>query len=179
MQALRLGMVIAALIAAPMVRADVVTDWNAQAGQIVMDAKLPPPVANRAMAIVQTSVFEAVNAITQRYPDDRLHLKASPGTSVDAAVAAANHTALASLLPPEQKAAIDAAYDAALAKVDDGPARAEGIALGEKAALAIVAMCADDGAAVVETYRLAPSLAPTCRRSSPPSCNGRNAGPGC
>ena len=152
MQALRLGMVIAALVAAPMVRADVVTDWNAQAGQIVMDAKLPPPVANRALAIVQTSVFEAVNAITQRYPDDRLHLRASPGTSVEAAVAAANHAALASLLP-EQKAAIDAAYDAALAKVDDGPARAEGIALGEKAALAVVAMCADDGVAVVETYR--------------------------
>lgn len=152
MQVLRLGMVALALLAASPARADVVTDWNAQAGQIVMDARLPPPFANRILAIVQTSVFESVNAITRKYPAGQLQLEASPGASVDAAVAAANHAALASLLP-EQKPAVDAAYHAALAKIDDGPARAAGIALGEQAAAAIVAQCADDGAAVVETYR--------------------------
>lgn len=147
-----ISMALLSALSAPTARADVVTDWNAQAGQIVMDAKLPAPVANRVLAIVQTSVFEAVNAITRRYPDSTLQLKAPSDASVTAAVAAANHGALVSLLP-EQKSAIDAAYDAALTKVSDGQARAEGIALGERAAAAIVARCADDGATVVETYR--------------------------
>ena len=152
MQTLRIGVVALALFAASSVNADVVIDWNAQAGQIVMDAKLPAPFANRILAIVQTSVYESVNAITGRYPAGTLRLQAAPGASIDAAVAAANHTVLARLLP-EQKAAVDAAYQAALAKIDDGPARAAGIALGEQAAAAIVAQRADDGAAAVETYR--------------------------
>ena len=75
MQTLRIGVLALALIAASSAKADVVTDWNAQAGQIVMDAKLPPPLANRILAIVQTSVYEAVNAITGRYPAGNLRLQ--------------------------------------------------------------------------------------------------------
>lgn len=40
--------------------------------------------------MVQTAVCEAVNAITKRYPPDRVTLNAAPDASVDAAVAAAN-----------------------------------------------------------------------------------------
>ena len=72
--------------------------------------------ANRAMAIANTAVYEAVNAITRRYPAGALKLEAAPGASVDAAIAAANRTALAKLLPSQQ-AAIDGAYQAALAKM--------------------------------------------------------------
>ena len=62
------------------------------------------------MAIVQVSVFEAVNAITGRYPASRgLKIMAAPGASVDAAVAAATRTALLKLMPGQQ-AAIDADY---------------------------------------------------------------------
>ena len=111
-----------------------------------------PPPANRAMAIVQTAVYEAVNAITRRYPAGTLKLEAAPGASVDAAVAAASRTALAKLLPSQQ-GAIDAAYQAALAKVADGPAKTAGIALGEQAAAAMLAARADDGAAAAEAYR--------------------------
>ncbi len=134
-------------------RADVVTDWNARAGQLVMDARLPAPIANRILAIVQTAVYESVNAITAPGRGGRLRLVATPGASIDAAVAAANHAALARLLPEEHKSAVEAAYQAALAKVEDTPARAAGIALGEQAAAAIVAERGDDGAAVVESYR--------------------------
>ena len=82
--------VAAALFAGPMARADVVTDWNIKAGEIVVDARLGPPPANRVLAIVQTAVYEAANAITKRYPASGLKLEAAPGASVDAAVAAAN-----------------------------------------------------------------------------------------
>lgn len=132
--------------------ADVVTDWNVAAADIVFAAGMPPPPANRTLAIVQTAVYEAVNAITKRYPADGVTLNSVPGTSIDAAVAAANRAALAALVP-SQRAAIDAAAQKALNAIADGPGKTAGIALGEQAATTIVAMCADDGAAVPERYR--------------------------
>jgi hypothetical protein len=144
--------VAASLLACATARADAVCDWNAKVGEIIVDAKMGPPPANRAMAIVHTAVFEAVNAITKRYSAGGLKLEAAPGASVDAAIAAANRTALSKLLPSQQ-AAIDAAYQAALAKIADGAAKTSGIAVGEQAAAAILAARAGDGAAAGETYR--------------------------
>ena len=116
--------------------ADAITDWNVKAGELVVEAKLGPPPANRVMAMVHAAVYEAVNAITGRYPAGRLQLEATQGASVDAAVAAANHATLAKLMPSQQ-ASIDAAYQAALATIADGPAKTAGIAVGQKAAAAI------------------------------------------
>ena len=139
------------LVGAPGAHADVVTDANAKAAEIV--SRVPaPPVTVRAMAIVQVSVFEAVNAVTGRYPPQRAKLPPAPGASAEAAVAAATRTALSKLMPAQQ-AAIDADYQALLASVPDGPAKSAGIALGEQAATAIVALCADDGAAAPDVYR--------------------------
>jgi hypothetical protein len=140
------------LLAAPMARADAVTEWNIKAGEIVVDARLGPPPANRVMAIAHTAVYEAVNTITKRYPASGLKLDAAPGASVDAAIAAANRSTLAQLVPSQQ-AAIENAYQAALAKVADGVAKSAGIAVGERAAAAILALRADDGAATGESYR--------------------------
>ena len=86
--------------------ADVVTDWNVVAAEIAVAAGLPPPPANRTLAMVQTAVYEAVNAITKRYPVDRATPNAAPDASVAAAVAAANR-AMLSRLVPSQQAAID------------------------------------------------------------------------
>jgi hypothetical protein len=133
-------------------KADVVTDWNVKAGEFVVEAKLGPPPANRVMATVHTAVYEAVNAITKRYPASRLQVEATQGASVDAAVAAANHAVLTKLVPAQQ-APIDTAYQAALATIADGPAKAAGIDVGRKAAAAILAMRADDTVAGADTYR--------------------------
>ena len=139
------------LSAASGVHADIVTDTNAKAAEIV--SRLPaPPITVRMMAIVQVSVFEAVNAITGRYPAYRATLTAAPGASVDAAVLSATRTALTKLMPAQQ-AAIDADYQAAIARVPDGPAKTAGIAVGEQAATAIVASCAGDGAQAPDVYR--------------------------
>ena len=123
----------------PNANADVITDWNIKAGEIVTESKLGTPPAIRAMAIVQTSVYEAVNAT-------------APGASADAAVAAANRATLTKLMPSQQ-ASIDAAYQAALAQVADGPAKTAGIAVGEQAAAAVLARRADDGALPAESHR--------------------------
>jgi len=141
---------------APPARADVVTDANARAADVV--SRIPaPPITVRAMAIVQVSVFEAVNAITGRYPPFRAKVAPAPGASVEAAIAAATRTALLKLMPAQQ-AAIDADYQALLGPIPDGPAKAAGVAVGEQAATAIVASCADDGMAAPDVYR--PHTAP-------------------
>jgi hypothetical protein len=130
----------------------VVTDWNITASDIAVAAKLPPPPAYRVMALVQSSVYEAVNAITKRYPPERVTLDAAPGASVEAAVAAANRATLSKLLPAHQ-AAIDSAYQTALSAIADGPAKTAGLTVGDKAAAAILALRADDNAAAAESYR--------------------------
>jgi PAP2 superfamily len=138
---------LAALLAcgASATRADVITDWNQKCAELVTEAKLGTPPAVRLMAMVQTAAHDAVEATTAREP-------AAGAVSVDAAVAAAHRVTLTRLLPAQQ-ASIDAAYRAALAPLADGPARAAGLALGEKAAADVLARRLDDGAATPEAYR--------------------------
>ena len=139
------------LAGAPGAHADVVTDANARAADVA--SRFPStPIAVRMMAIVQVSVFEAVNAVTGRYPPQRAKLNPAPGASVEAAVASATRTALSKLMPAQQ-AVIDGDYQALLGSVPAGPAKTAGIALGEQAATAIVALCADDGAVSPDVYR--------------------------
>ncbi|MDM0110003.1 vanadium-dependent haloperoxidase [Variovorax sp. J22R24] len=140
------------LLAGLTARADVVTDWNIKAGTIVVEAKVGPPAANRTLAIVQTAVYEAANAIAGRYPTSDQQLETASGASIEAAIAAANRATLTKLVPSQQ-ASIDSAYHAALATIADGPAKSQGIAVGEQAAAAVLASRADDGAAVAEAYR--------------------------
>jgi vanadium-dependent haloperoxidase-like protein len=145
-----IGILAAVMLAAPAARGDVVTDANAKAAEIA--SRHPAtPIAVRTMAIVQVSVFEAVNAITARYPTSRTKITAAPGASVEAAVAAATRTALAKLMPTQQ-AAIDADYQAALRPLPDGPAKTDGIAVGEQAAAACLAR-EDEASNLPDTYR--------------------------
>jgi PAP2 superfamily len=145
------------LLAVQIAKADVVTEWNVKANAIAAAAKLPAPPAYRVMAMVQTAVYEALNAITKRYPPGPLKLDAAASASVDAAVAAANRTMLLKLVPAQQTA-IESAYQGALSAIPDGPAKRAGIAAGEQASAAILAWRADDGAPLPETYR--PRTAP-------------------
>jgi len=141
-----------AMFGTSMARADVITDWNVKAGEIITQSGIGTPPANRAMAIVHTAIYEAANAITKRYPGSGINLEAPSGASIGAAVAAASRATLAKLLPAQQPA-IENAYQAALAEIADGAAKSAGIAVGENAATAVLAARADDGAAAPETYR--------------------------
>src|SRR5450631_3765164 len=125
-----LPIALASLLAGP-AAADVVTDWSVTAADMTVAAGQGPPPANRTLAMVQTAVYEAVNAITKRYPADRVALNAAPDASVPAAVAAANRAMLSRLLPSQQAA----------------------IAVGEQAATAVLAWRADDAAGTPERYR--------------------------
>jgi hypothetical protein len=135
-------------------RADAVTDWNQRASEVITEAKLGTPPAVRVMAIVQTAVEEAVLS--------------AGATNVDAAVAAANRTAMLKLMPAQQ-ALIDAAYKTALAALPDDAAKAAGISIGEQAANAVLARRAEDKPAS-EEYRphaVAGAYVPTAMPAAP------------
>jgi len=142
----------AAILHGSVAFADTVTDWNTTAVNIIGDAIKPPDLANRAVALIQTSVYSAVNSINQRYPATEPTIDAPDGASVDAAIAAANKRMLNELLP-KSAAVIDEAYNKAIDSIAEGKARDAGISAGEKAAEAVLELRAKDKVGVPESYR--------------------------
>jgi hypothetical protein len=132
--------------------ADAITDWNAKAEAIAVEKRMPPPPNARGMAMLHVAMFEAVNAIEQRYAPYRLKLVAERSASKDAAAAAAAHDVLLALHPDRQDS-LDSALASALAQIPDGSAKTAGVDLGRKAASEIIAMRAKDGADASESYR--------------------------
>jgi hypothetical protein len=117
------------VIAASAAGADTVADWAEATTEIATEG----PNTVRTMALAQNAVYEAVNAITGRYPHDRVDLGATKGASIDAAIAAASH-AILTHEAPVQGPAIEAAYTRAMASIPNDGARALGISIGERAA---------------------------------------------
>jgi hypothetical protein len=138
------GLLVALASLASPARADINTDWDATACEVIVAAKPSTPVAIRILAITQTAAYEAVQRT--------MGGKAAPDASPDAAVAAAYRSALIELVPA-QSAMIEAAYRKSLGALPDGPATNEGIAIGERATADVLARRADDGASTAETYR--------------------------
>jgi len=133
----------AAGVATSNARADAISDWNIRTGELLAEAKLGTPPATRAMAIVQTAVLEATG---------RVWIEGGANVAAGAAVAAASRAALIKLVPT-QEAALNAAYQSALAAIPDGAAKTAAVAAGEEAAAGVLAARADDGAAAPDRYR--------------------------
>lgn len=143
-------MVAAALILSPAIaRADVVLDWN-----VIMQATVsgqPPFPQARFAAITHLAVFEAVNAVTGDYKPYLGTVSGSGGASPEAAAVAAAHTVLKTYFPATA-ASLDAARAISLATIADGPAKSAGIAVGEAAAMAVIAARANDNSGTPEFY---------------------------
>jgi PAP2 superfamily len=149
---LRRIVVAAALIApAPSAFADVITDWNEKAVAFVTP-KMTPPAAQRAVAIVQVAMFDAVNSIEPHYRPYVVQLPAAPTTSKEAAAAAAAGTVLAGL-HPQSEGELRTALATYLATIPNSGAKSEGIKLGEVVAAKILEARAQDGSQVPDSYR--------------------------
>src|SRR5215472_10989141 len=125
--------------------ADVVTDWDQKTEASIAEGKQLPFAGTRTMAIVHVAMFDAINSIEGRYTPYKFKVPAPAGSSSEAAGVAAAHAALVKLFP-EQKAALDAAYTASLAKIPESPGKTTGIAVGEDVAAKVLAWRATDGA---------------------------------
>jgi hypothetical protein len=138
-------------------------------------ASLLSTTHSRMYAMMHLAIHDALNAIDRRFQPYVLDKPAEPGAFPDAAVAAAARDVLVPLLaqlPRELPfiiqscidasiASVETAYTAALAALPDGPAKTQGIAVGQAAAAAILARRAADGA-------VGPFLNSNCPQESPP-----------
>ena len=124
-------------------RADVVTEWNA----IALNATTIPPnsvLQSRTIAIVHAAIYDAATAVERKGGAYAVDLKAAPGTSLDAAVAAAAHGALVRLVPA-QRPTLDTALNATLAKISDGSGKTDGVTIGAQIAERMVVLRSSDG----------------------------------
>ena len=130
---------VALLLVAVAARADTLADWADKTTEIATDG----PNTIRTMALAQNAVYEAVNAITSRYPRDRVDLGPAAGASIDAAIVAASRTVLLHEAP-DQKPQIEPAYEKSLHAMPDDDARMRGVNLGVRAAEHVLAKHTDD-----------------------------------
>jgi hypothetical protein len=151
-----------------------VITWNGIMMATFATAVVPPPAAIRLGAIVQASVFDAVNGIDPQYTAVHVAPAGPADASRQAAAAAAAHTALVSLFPL-QKTTLDAQFASSIAAMPDGDGAnsriAMGIEWGNSVAGQILAWRAADGFSTVLPYTqgFAPGdWAPTPSGSGPP-----------
>ncbi|HUY88576.1 MAG TPA: DUF4214 domain-containing protein, partial [Pirellulales bacterium] len=122
---------------------DPVIAWNQTALDAIRQDATDPNLASRGLAMVQSAVFDAVNAAEQK-PGRFVTFSAPADSSPAAAVDRAAHDVLAYLYPAQQ-ATFDAELAATLSDVPDGQSKTDGIAAGQQAAAAMIALRADDG----------------------------------
>jgi hypothetical protein len=134
----------AALLLSAAARADVVLDWNVIAVNTAVTNGQNAFAQARYAAIVQLAVFESVNAITGEYHPYLGTIVAPPGACPEAAAIQAAYRVLSTYFPASAST-LDAERTNSLASLPDGQAKTDGIATGEAAALAMIALRANDG----------------------------------
>jgi hypothetical protein len=144
---------LAACLANPLTTAsaNVVTDWDEKAVALIQ-TRMVPPVAYRAMAIVHIAMFDAVNSIEPHYRPYYAQLPATRETSKEAAAAAAAGAVLTKLLP-DVASDIQAALKSYLLAIPDNDAKSNGIKLGEAVAAKVLEARAADGSSAPDAYR--------------------------
>lgn len=137
-------------------QADAVLNWNAIMQATV--AEQNPFAQARFAAITQLAVFEAVNAITREYEPYLGTIEAPPEAYAEAAAVAAAYRVLKTYFPANTT--LDVQRANSLGAIPDTLARADGIAVGEAAAVAMIALrSADGGAAPPQFYNPSSSTA--------------------
>jgi hypothetical protein len=144
---------------------DVVLDWNTAVLDAIQATRANPPRATRAMAIMHTAVYDAVNGIDRRHAPYRV-VTAPPLASMEAAAAQAAHDALLALFP-SQSEAFATLLDSSLAAIPAGTARDAGLAHGAAVAAEILQWRATDGSDATKPYE--PTPEPGRWRPTPPA----------
>jgi len=124
--------------------ADVVTDWNNAALDAIRAERTAPPIASRSLAILNVSIYDAVNGIARTHEPYLVQSAVAASASRKAAASAAAHEALVNLFPASASS-FDALHAAILAGIPNGPQKTAGITWGEFVANQILAARANDG----------------------------------
>jgi hypothetical protein len=140
-----LCVLMATLLIGPAAKADDVLDWNAIAVDTAIANGQNPFAQARYAAIVQLAVFEAVNSITGDYRPYLGSIVAPHGASAKAAAIEAAYRVLSTYFPASASTLLDPARAKSLALIPEGKAKSDGIATGDGAASAMIALRANDG----------------------------------
>src|SRR5438093_5234692 len=106
--------------------ADVVTEWNNAALDAIRAGHTPPPIASRSLAILNVSIYDAVNGIDRTHEPYLVQSEVRASASREAAASAAAHEALVNLFPASASS-FDALHAAILAGIPNGPQKTAGI----------------------------------------------------
>ena len=139
-----LSSALAIVLVAGFARADVVSDWNAIAVDTAAASGANPFAQGRYGAIVQLAVFEAVNSITHEYRPYLGTISSQSGASPEAAVIEAAYRVL-SFYFPASLPTLNTDLANSLAQIPDSQSKTDGIAVGDAAASALIALRANDG----------------------------------
>jgi hypothetical protein len=148
---------------------DVVLRWNEAALEAIKAAKTPPPFAARYLAILHVSMVDAITGVRHTCKPFEVEVKAQPGTSVEAAAAAAAHRVLTELYP-ERTRRFDALLERSLAPLGEGDHVTRGLTLGRYVAKEVLVWRADDGAD--RQVRFTPKRGPGEWAPTPPDFTG-------
>ena len=151
---------------------DMVTHWNDIAfGAIRNEAShVGPTWASRNLAIVQTAVYDAVNAIGGQYTSFYSQARAPGYASMDAAVASAAYTTLVNLYPT-YKTQLDNFYANSLATIPNGASEDAGVDIGRTVAQQILDLRTGDGSTNQSNYQV--SSTPGHWQPDPTNPNGQ------
>jgi hypothetical protein len=150
--ALYVTLIAAALVNCRAAVADAVLDWNEIGLAQVLATRQAPPDGARSLAMMHVAMFDAINAIEQKYRPYAHEAKGASEASSEAAAASAAHTVLSKLFP-DQAQKLDAAYASSLSKISDGNAKTAGIALGQAVGAECIEMRTNDGAGAPSLYK--------------------------
>jgi hypothetical protein len=118
--------------------------WNELAFEVMAGESYEPLDAVRIVAMMHLAQHDALAAIAPRYAPYALSDASDPQADPEAAVAAAAHGVLVAVVPRGRER-LDARLAEVLATRADEDARARGVALGQRAAAAILARRQGDG----------------------------------
>ncbi|MGA8212284.1 MAG: vanadium-dependent haloperoxidase [Candidatus Sulfotelmatobacter sp.] len=138
-------------------KADAVLDWNVIAVNTAVANNQNPFAQARYAAIVQLAVFEAVNSITHKYQPYLGAITAPSDASPDAAAIEAAYQVLSTYFPTSQPT-LYAAWTNSMQSIPDGQGKTDGIATGDAAAAAMIALRANDGSSPAQFYRPGPPV---------------------
>lgn len=157
----------AALVSRHAEDAAVVSDWNATAvATLAGDTSKVPQEWPLYLAFMHAAIYDAVIGVEGGYQPYLFDDRAAAGASATAAAAAAAHKILETYSPYAQSA-LDAALAASLAGIPDGPAKAHGVAFGERVARELIDARAHDGRNAPVLFTTPP--APGVWRPTPPA----------
>lgn len=133
---------------------NVVARWNEAALRAIRDARTPPPVAARNLALLHVAVYDAVAAAQPEYRPFLVHFSAPVAGDPDVAAAVAAHRTLAELYP-DRRDDLDLVLDETVGPRAAGQRADAGAAVGQAVAERVLRWRAAD----LRVARASPALA--------------------